>query len=75
MQVTQLHHAQGIANANGINISNGGQQISSGLSGALGNVGALIVSSGLNQNNNNYQALMQQIDSLSFQNAQAQAHA
>jgi len=43
------------------------------LGGALSNVGALIVSS--QPSSANYQALMHQIDSLSFQNAHAQAQA
>lgn len=41
------------------------------IGGALSNVGALIVSSQGNQNAANYQALMQQIDGLAIQNAQA----
>jgi hypothetical protein len=57
VNVTHLHHAQGIANHIGAHQPS---QINSGLGGTLGNVGALIVSSSNNNpsNNNNYSSIM-----------------
>lgn len=70
VQVTHLHHAQGIAAGIG-QLGPGGTGLVGG--GALGAVGAQIVQS--SQNPQNYAALMNQIGGLTYQAAQAQAHA
>ena len=64
VQVTHLHHAQGIAAGIG-QLGPGG----TGLGGTLGAVGAQIVQS--SQNPQNYAALMNQIGGLTYQAAQA----